>query len=119
MTDLELSDLADNNDTDTGDDSGGNEGLSRIADYMIENGYLDAMMAEQFGANMTQQPSNPGGGGDSSDDSGGDLDSEAVAKFGKQVIDQVGDVPMSTVVQFAENNPEQVDALIEQVVENE
>lgn len=116
-TDLTLADLAADDSSDSGsggsDDTG--EWLGDLIDRLDERGYLDALITRQL--DLDSQPmtdDTADGEVPAGENGGGDVDAEAVAQFGKMVIDQVGDVPMSTVVQYAENNPEVVDNLIQE-----
>ena len=125
MTDLTLDDLAapdegndGSTDTETTDDSGdGGEWVGRLFDRLDERGYLDAIIAQQFDVPMNDESNiDPDDSTDSENDS---LDAGDVAQFGKLVIDNVGDVPMSQVVKYAENNPDVVDRLINKAMDGE
>lgn len=119
MTDLTLDDLASPSTNDDGDDveatndgdSGGGEWIDRLMNRLDERGYLDAIIAQQFDVNMNDNAVDPGNDNSSTDTEDG-LSAANVAQFGKIVIDNVGDIPMSQVVQYAENNPDVVDQLI-------
>lgn len=120
MTDLKIGDIsagssgeteASETSTDDGKDTG--EWLVEIFDRLDERGLVEPVL---FGpdSNINQTPSAepPEQDGD-----GVDLDADAIADIGKTVIDTMGDVPISEVVKYAEQNPEQVNQLIEQKLE--
>lgn len=121
MSDLSIEDLkADMEEqNDSAEDSGGGEWISDLVDKLDDRGYLDPLIQHSLGVDGSPttgasnvEPVETDGGGESSGISAGD-----VSKFGTMVIDSVGDVPMSQVVKFAEDNPEQVNQLIEQAME--
>ena len=127
MTDLTLDDLA-NGTTDDGSepettDDGSDESTAEWANTLVERldekGVIDAVIAQQMGVDMNDTNRTP-------TDSSTDTDTEAdvagldagdVAQFGKLVIDNAGDVSMSKVVEYAENQPELVNRLIQQATE--
>jgi hypothetical protein len=114
VTDLTFEDLAaevaGDDEPDEPDDAGGGEWVREVFDRLDERGYLDALMAQQLDLDpgAAGVEATPDGGGEGA----ADLGAEEIARFGKLVIDNVGDVPVSTVVQYAENNPDTVDALV-------
>lgn len=114
MTDISFEDLAaevggDDEPEPEPDDGDGGAWVKELFDRLDERGYLDAMIAQQFDLD-------PDAGVEASPDGGAegaaDLGADEIARFGKLVIDNVGDVPVSTVVQYAEENPDTVDALV-------
>jgi len=122
MTDLTLEDLAasgggsdDSGGSSSSSDESGGEWLVSLFDKLDERGYLDAYMAQQLDVDVPTEVEASGGGGDGD----GSLEAGDVAQFGKHVIDEVGDVPISKVVRFAETNPETVNQLIGQTLNDE
>lgn len=121
MTDLTLEDLSGSG--DDGDDSDGESGsnsewVGSLIERLDERGYLDALIAQQLDVDMTDTPAITDDGDENSEQTtSGELDHETVAHFGKLVLEEVGDIPISQVVKFAEANPDQVDNLIQQVQE--
>lgn len=115
--------VADDGDGGDGDDSTA-EFLEKVFDTLDERGYLDAMVTQQLdldgqNANVPSEVAGSEGGGDPTASEGSpvdDLDADTVATFGKVVIDEMGDVPISKVVKLAESNPEMVDQAIQHAV---
>lgn len=123
MTDLQLGDLsagssgtaeaaADAAQEAAGDGKGTGEWAMEIFDRLDDRGLLEPMLFGPDSNISKQEPSDQGGDGEQG--GGVDLDADAIADVGKTVIDTMGDVRISEVVKFAENNPEQVNQLIEQ-----
>lgn len=119
MTDITLEDLAgsgggtDEQDADGG--GGGGEWVGKLFDRLDDKGYLDAIIAQQFDVDTDMtQPDETADDGET-----GSIDAETVAQFGKMVIDQVGDVPMSEVVKYCESNPAVVNNIIQQATGDE
>lgn len=120
MGELTIDDLAadDGASTDDGGGSGGDtaDWVGDLIDRLDEKGVLDALVAQQVGLDPSEAvaPEPDAGGADAAADAGGaDLDAATVATFGKLVIDNVGDVPVSEVVKYAESNPETVERMID------
>jgi hypothetical protein len=109
---------------DGGSDSGGSD-LVELFEFVDERVGLERMLMSQM--DMGDLPEGAGDGAgdgvptdgartDGGGSGGADLSAESIAQFGKLVIDEFGDVPVSKVVKFAESNPEQVnEAISEQV----
>jgi hypothetical protein len=131
--DYTLADLAADADLADADESGSSSNLLDTVQYLDENGYLQQLLAasnlgpngggkqpgsdgpmnaEQARAAVggEQLPSTDGG----QKDSAPSLDADNIAQFGKLVIDEFGDVPVSQVVKIAEANPGQVNQAIQQ-----
>lgn len=130
MTDLTLEDLAnpvsssESSDGEPESESGEStaEWVDKLFDKLDEKGVVDAYIESQLGLGDVDMSNNdkPSIEGDSDGESGGiDLGAGDIAHFGKLVIDNVGDVSMSTVVQYAENNPEMVDKLIQKATQDQ
>lgn len=123
MTDLSIQDLKADMDAQLPDDpdseDGGGEWVRELVDMLDQRGYLDPLIEQSLGVQgpAGSAPVQADGGDPAPEPAGVDLDADAVSQFGKLVIDSVGDVPMSTVVQYAESNPDQVDRLIEQALD--
>jgi hypothetical protein len=108
---------------DDGDDSTA-EFLEKVFDTLDERGYLDAMVTQGLdldgeAANVPNEATGGGSGGDPTSGGGvtaDDLDAGTVATFGKVVIDEMGDVPISKVVKLAESNPQMVNQAIQHAV---
>ena len=123
MTDLTLEDLASGGSDSGAGDSGGSDGSSEsfldLVQYLDESGYLGPIM---FGKDALGDDS---GGIDMDDDpettETGELtlNAENIARFGSEVVDNIGDVPLSRVVQFAENNPDRINAAVEDLKADE
>lgn len=95
------------------DDDSTGEFLIRAMEMMDSKGLLEPLLFGPEQASNIQQASPDPESGDG-DDGGEQIDATVIADVGKQVIDTVGDVPISEVVKMAENNPEQVDMLIQE-----
>lgn len=130
MTDLTLEDLAnpvsssESSDGEAESESGEStaEWVDKLFDKLDEKGVVDAYIESQLGLNDIDMSNSdkPSIEGDSDGESGGiDLGAGDIAHFGKLVIDNVGDVSMSTVVQYAESNPEMVDKLIQKATQDQ
>lgn len=123
MTDLTLDDLASPESSEpepepessSSSSEKGGEWIGRLMDRLDERGYLDAIIAQQFDVDMTDSNQNVDPTG-STDGENNTLDASSVAQFGKLVIDNVGDVSMSKVVQYAESNPQVVNQLISEAM---
>jgi len=118
MTDITLDDLAADQAAEQDDDDGDSaEGVARFldkwAERLDEKGMLDAFLAKQMDMDATDINTDDGG------EQGDELDADAVATFGKLVIDNVGDVPMSKVVKYAESNPQMVNQMIKRATGGE
>lgn len=89
------------------------EWLKDMTELLDSKGLLEPLL---FGpdSNIQQVESTPTDAGGDVEAADGDLDAEAVAEIGKTVIDTFGDVKISTLVKAAEQNPQQVNQLIEQ-----
>lgn len=130
MTDLTLDDLASPDGTDTEpeaqdsgtDDDSGGEWIGKLIDRLDERGMLDAIIAQQFDLDtsaMNDANIDPDDDSTDAETDAAELDAADVAQFGKLVIDNVGDVPMSQVVQYAEGNPKVVNQLIQEATGQE
>lgn len=123
MSDITIEDLkADmesQTDTGGGEESGG-EWINELIDTLDSRGYLDPLIQHSLGME-DMNPSTGAAPAEPAETDGGSvaLDAADVAQFGKMVIDSVGDVPMSKVVEFSESNPEQVNQLIEQATQGQ
>jgi len=115
MTDLTLEDLAGAaaGGDDDGDDDGGaasGESLLELVEFMDERGYLKPLM---FGIDN--------GGGDETIDAEAttgttdvELNADTIAALADRIVEsRVGDVPISRIGEFAQQNPEQVNKIIE------
>lgn len=125
MTDISLGELAADTVDPNGDSSESSESsedgkatgefLLEVYERLDEKGLVEPIL---FGpdSNISQRDAEPveQGGGEGDDDP--DLDAEVIADAGKTVIDTLGDVRVSELVKYAENNPEQVNQLIDQQV---
>jgi len=117
--DLSLEDLAGtaaDKATDSSNDTAeSGESLMELVQFMDERGYLQPLM---FGLdnNETTEPAtdNPANAPATDGDSV-PLTAANIAKLSDRIQGQVGDVPISKIGQFAESNPEKVNALISQL----
>lgn len=130
-SDVSLDDLKADQDAALGGDDDSDDStaefLEKVFDTLDERGYLDAMVAQQFDLDGVQSGTgetgdvpaavDPDGGDPTGAASAGEVDAEAVARFGKLVIDNMGDVPMSKVVKIAESNPQTVNQVIQQATQ--
>jgi hypothetical protein len=121
MSDLTIDDLAADEGATVesgGSGDGGDtaEWVTDLIDRLDEKGVLDALIAQQVGADPEALAAEaPAVESDHAADAGveTDLDADTVATFGKIVIDQYGDVPISQVVKAAESDPEAVEEAID------
>jgi hypothetical protein len=121
MSDLTIDDLAADEGATvesggSGDGGDSAEWIGDLIDRLDEKGVLDALIAQQVGADPEALAGEaPEVESDHAGDAGveTDLDADTVATFGKIVIDQYGDVPISQVVKAAESDPEAVEEAID------
>lgn len=127
-----LADLAADADAPDPDDGGGGGdsflkalqfvddrvGLDRLAaaQGILPQEELDGGQAAQGAGDV---PAAPDGGDAPATTDGGEptLNAENIAQFGKVLLDARGDVSISQVVMFAENNPERVNQAISEAVD--
>lgn len=124
MSDLTIDDLAADEGATvesgggSGDDGDAAEWIKEVFDRLDEKGVIDAYLQQQMGADpdalADEAPAVDAAPADDAADAGvgTDLDADTVATFGKIVIDQYGDVPISQVVKAAESDPEAVEEAI-------
>lgn len=121
MTDIELGSLSEGGGEATEaakeaaeeatDEAGTGEWLLEFTERLDDKGLLEPLLfgpPEENGAEAAAEPSRS---------SSPEIDAETVANIGKKVIDSMGDVPISQVVIYAEQNPEEVNQLIEAEIE--
>lgn len=114
MTDLTLDDLASGDDGDDGDtEAESGESLLDLAEWAEEKGYLKPLLADKFGVDMELDADVPDAK-PGEEPEGPPLTAENIAEFADAVTGQIGDVPLSQVAEFARENPEKVNAIIQQ-----
>jgi hypothetical protein len=120
MSDLTIDDLAADEGATvesggSGDGGDSAEWVTDLIDRLDEKGVLDALIAQQVGADpealAAEAPAVEAdhGGADAAE---AGIGADDVARIGKVVIDQYGDVPISQVVKAAESDPEAVEEAI-------
>lgn len=123
MTDITLEDLAGSADdaADAADsaeavaESG--ESLLDMVEFLDERGYLGPLMFGNDAPTTDAQPTTDatpaaeGGGGGA----GVELNAANISALAEEIQAKVGDVPISRIGQFAEDNPERVNSLVNQI----
>jgi hypothetical protein len=104
----------------SGSDGDGGESFTELLKFLDERGYLGPLMFGDTNANGGDAPA-PEANADLESASDGDLALNAanIERFGKMVQGQFGDVPLSRVISFAENNPDRVNEAIRQMGEQD
>jgi hypothetical protein len=118
-----LADLAADAEVDTSDDgdSGGSD-LVELFEFVDDKVGLERMFMQSADlgggdgsapAEVPARTDGAGAEGDAGGAGGPELNADNVAQLGKLVIDEFGDVPVSKVVKFAEANPSELNAAID------
>lgn len=130
MTDISLGDIAAETATEKATEAaveetakqaaGGGESTAewmfKLVDRMEERGYLGPLLFGPDGMKELEgsAPEPAGGGPVEAGGGGKEIDADAIATIGKEVIDQVGDRKLSEVVVMCEQKPTMVNQLIDQ-----
>lgn len=105
---------------DAATDESTGEWAMKIFDRLEEKGLLEPIL---FGPDSnikeSQTPTSESQTSDGGESDRRPVDADEIAEIGKTVIDTLGDVPISEVVKHAEENPEQVNQLIDKKLEGE
>ena len=122
--DLSLEDLANTDGTEAAAEAAAEtaesgESLMDLIEFMDSKGYLQPLMFGMDNNDTTDsaEPATDNAPAASSGDSV-PLNATNIERLAARIQSQVGDVPISRIESFAENNPEKVNALIAQL-ENE
>lgn len=121
MTDITLEDLADSGEAAAGGDGGetvaeSGESLLDMVEFLDERGYLGPLMFSDGAPTTDAQPTTDATPAtDAGDGAGVELNAANISALAEQVQAKVGDVPISKIGEFAEQNPERVNALVNQI----
>lgn len=122
MTDITLEDLAGSADdaadaadaAETAAESG--ESLLDMVEFLDERGYLGPLMFGDDTPTTDAQPTTDATpAADAGDGAGVELNAANISALAEEIQAKVGDVPISRIGQFAEDNPERVNALVNQI----
>lgn len=125
MTDIELGSLSEGGGEaaeaakaaaeEATEEAGTGEWLLEFTERLDDKGLLEPLLfgPENAGQSNGEVPAGRPDQGEGPPE----INAETVASIGKKVIDTMGDVKISQVVIYAEENPEQVNRLIEQELE--
>jgi len=88
-------------------DSG--ESLMELIEFVDDRGYLEPLL---FGTDALSGDTQTDATMNTDTDTDVELSAQNIAALSERIINQVGDVPLSKVAQFAEQNPDKVNGII-------